>query len=349
SEADLPALYAALAAAGLGEAGAGTIVDITACPGTDTCKLGISSSRGLAAALSTRLGEICHTLDTAVQDLHIKVSGCFNSCGQHHVADLGFYGNSRSNDGYNVPHFQVMIGGKWTENAGAYGLAIGSVPSKGIPGLVDALAERYVRERQRGESFQGWTARLGKKELRSMLEPFMKIPAYKDQPGYSNDWGDPRAFTIGDLGTGECAGEVVSLFKMEIAQAESEAFEASVALEAGDTRGADGRAYRAMVLAARALVRTQFLDVGDDPARVVDEFRARFHDTKLFWDRFAGGKFAQYLFLRHQSPPARPTADDCRRLIEEANLFIDAAHACDQRLMQSAAAAQLGKLSGPAS
>jgi sulfite reductase (ferredoxin) len=90
SEADLPELYAALEDLGLGQPGAGTIVDVTSCPGTDTCKLGIASSRGLAGELSQRLAEKSHTLDESIQNLRIKVSGCFNSCGQHHVADLGF-------------------------------------------------------------------------------------------------------------------------------------------------------------------------------------------------------------------------------------------------------------------
>ncbi len=350
SELDLPALFEGLKAAGLGAPGAGTIVDITACPGTDTCKLGIASSRGLAAELRSRLEKKSATLDEAIKGLRIKISGCFNSCGQHHVGDLGFYGNSRTSDGYNVPHFQVVLGGKWTENAGAYGLAMGSVPSKSIPDVIDALTGRFVKERQRGETFQAWITRIGKKEARGIVEPFMKIPAYKDRPDYYTDWGDPRAFTIGDMGTGECAGEVVSLYKMEIAQAESEAFESQLSLESGDVRRADERAYRAMIMAARALVRTQFLDVGDDPKRIVGEFRTRFFDTQLFFDRFAGGKFAQYLFLRHESPPARLDADSCRRLIDEANLFIDAVHACEARVSTrgpaSAATGALGTGAG---
>ena len=105
SEADLPELYNALAEIGLNEPGAGTIADVTACPGTDTCKLGIASSRGLAAELRTHLAEKGVEMDAAVEGLRIKISGCFNSCGQHHVADLGFYGISRKVSGYTVPHF----------------------------------------------------------------------------------------------------------------------------------------------------------------------------------------------------------------------------------------------------
>ncbi|HEY3235278.1 MAG TPA: nitrite/sulfite reductase, partial [Polyangiaceae bacterium] len=96
SEGDLPALYSELVAIGLGDPGADTITDITACPGTDTCKLGISSSRGLAAELNRRLREKAEQMTDTAQSLHIKCSGCFNACGQHHVADLGFLGVSRN-------------------------------------------------------------------------------------------------------------------------------------------------------------------------------------------------------------------------------------------------------------
>src|SRR5256885_2178618 len=106
SEADLPELYRELKRIGLAEPGAGTIVDIVACPGTDTCKLGIASSRGLAGEIRSRLSEKFFKLDDAIKNLHIKISGCFNSCGQHHIADLGFYGTSRTIGNRKAPHFQ---------------------------------------------------------------------------------------------------------------------------------------------------------------------------------------------------------------------------------------------------
>jgi len=338
SASDLPDLYKDLKTAGLGDPGAGTIVDITACPGTDTCKLGIASSRGLAGELRTQLSVKSASMPDAIKDLKIKISGCFNSCGQHHISDIGFYGNSRKVGNFNVPHFQVIVGGQWDENAATYGLAAGSVPSKAVPQVIDALSQRYVDERQRGERFNQWVSRVGRKGIRAMLDPFMKVPAYEDDPSYYTDWSDPRSFTTGDMGVGECAGEVVSLFSIEIAKAESEAFEAQVVLDEGKYAEADRLAYRAMVLAARALVRVQYLDVGDDPGNIVKEFTERFFDTELFFDRFAKGKFAQYLFDRHTSPSSDPDADTARRLIEESQLFIEATHACESRLAAAAPA-----------
>lgn len=332
SEANLPALYGDLWAAGLAAPGAGTIVDITSCPGTDTCKLGIASSRGLAGELRTRLASQSASLPEAVKDLRIKVSGCFNSCGQHHVADIGFFGNSRRRNNRTVPHFQVVLGGQWQENAGSFGMAIGAVPSKAVPDALDAIVGRYAAERARGETFQQWTSRLGKKEIHAILEPFMEIPAYELAPGYYSDWGDPREFSIGDIGVGECAGEIVSLFSFEIAQAEGKAFDALLALDEADYPRADQLAYQAMLLAAKALVRTQYLDVGDDPGRIVGEFRSRFYDTRLFFDKYAHGKFAQYFFQRHERRNGAVDADAARQLADEANLFIEAVHACEARL-----------------
>ncbi|HEY2982278.1 MAG TPA: nitrite/sulfite reductase, partial [Anaerolineales bacterium] len=210
SEADLPEVYAALQTIGLGAPGAGTIVDVTSCPGTDTCKLGIASSRGLAGELRQRMAEKSHTMDEAVQNLHIKVSGCFNSCGQHHVADLGFYGVSRHSGNYTVPHFQVVLGGEWTHNAGSYGLAVGAVPSKRIPEVVERLTGRYVADRTKGETFQAFVQRIGKVEIKTMMEDLTKMPTHDEDPTLYTDWGDTREFTIGDMGVGECAGEVVS-------------------------------------------------------------------------------------------------------------------------------------------
>ena len=332
SEADLPALYAELAAIGLAAPGAGTIVDVTACPGTDTCKLGIAGSRGLAGALRSRLAAKSASLPEAISGLKIKISGCFNSCGQHHVADIGFYGNSRKIDKRTVPHFQLILGGQWTENAGSYGLAMGSIPSKAIPEAVEALTEAFAQGREKGERFQDWTRRMGKRSVREIIKPFMKVPLYAEDPDFYVDWADAREFTVGDLGVGECAGEVVSLFGIEVVKAESQAFDAQVALEERDEESAEDLAYRAMLSAARALVRTEHIDVTEDPDDIVNEFRTRFFDTERFFDKYARGKFGQYLLERHARPPDRIDRDTAARLVEESLLFIEAAHVCEARI-----------------
>jgi sulfite reductase (ferredoxin) len=334
SEADLPALYAELKAIGLSESGAGTIVDITSCPGTDTCKLGIASSRGLAAELRKRLATKGAELDEAIEGLRIKISGCFNSCGQHHAADIGFYGNSRKINGITVPHFQVVLGGQWKENAGSFGLAMGAVPSKNIPDVVERLGQRYIEERTKDESFQAYIQRIGKRNIKAMLDDLTQVPAFEENSWYYQDWGDTRTFTMDDLGIGECAGEVVSVTVMEIAAAEREVFEAQVSLEEGDISSATRSAYRAILRSARALVKEQFYDVPEDADTVVSEFRTRFFDTALF-----SLQFANYFFTAHQEGTEGIDATGAHRRIEEAQLFVEGAYTCYDKIATSEEAA----------
>jgi sulfite reductase (ferredoxin) len=339
SKADLPELYRALAAADLGGPGAGTILDIVSCPGTDTCKLGISSSRGLSAELRKRLEEKTFQLDEAVQNLHIKVSGCFNSCGQHHVADLGFYGVSRKVGGFAVPHFQVVLGGEWEHNAGSYGLPVAAVPSKNIPQVVTRLTEHYVANRAGKETFKEFVKRVGKVELKKLMDDLTKPPT--GDRSFFSDWGDPREYTLDDLGVGECAGEVVSLVEFDLGAAEREVFEAQLALDAGQVENAGNLAYHAMVHAAKALVKISYPNISDDEEQIISEFRSRYYDTEKFFDPFVGGKFAQHLFDAHahnQANGNQPrTAEATRYLIDEAQLFIDASHSCYNRLGTSVA------------
>ena len=330
SKKDLPEIYEALDAVRLAGPGAGTIVDVVTCPGTDTCKLGISSSRGLAAELRKRLGERNFQADDAVENLHIKISGCFNSCGQHHVADLGFYGVSRKVGGYAVPHFQVVLGGEWEHNAGSYGLPVAAIPSKNVPKVVTRLTGRYVEGRNPGESFKGFVKRIGKVELKSLLDDLSKPPA--GDRSYFSDWGDPREYSLEDMTTGECAGEVVSSVEFDLGAAEREVFEAELAFDNGQIDQAGKTAYQAMLDGARALVKIVNPMISNDPDQIVSEFRQHYFDTQKFWDPFAGGKFAQYLFDAHQKEGAPHTSDSSRYLIDEAQLFIDAAHSCYNKL-----------------
>jgi sulfite reductase (ferredoxin) len=333
SESDLPELYGALRSAGLANPSAETILDVATCPGTDTCKLGISSSRGLAAELRKTLAEKNLQFDEAVQNLHIKISGCFNSCGQHHVADLGFYGVSRKMSGYAVPHFQVVLGGEWTHNAGSYGMPVMAVPAKRIPKVVSRLIDQYSKERKNGEKFKDFISRVGKVKLKAALEDLAGSPADPADRSIFTDWGDPREYSLEDIGTGECAGEVVSPADFELAAAEREAFEAQVAWENGQIDQAGKLAYQAMVRAARGLVKLARTDIPDqDSDQIVQEFRTRFYDTQRFFDPFAGGKFAHYLFAAQQRNGQPHTADSARYLIDEAQLFIEAAHSCYQRM-----------------
>ena len=340
SGADAVAFYERLVALHMADPGAGTITDMTSCPGTDTCKLGISASRGLTSELRKRLTVIEDQLNPAVKALHMKASGCFNSCGQHHAADIGFTGVSRQVGGRKVPHFNIVLGGQWTENAKSYGLVVGAVPSKNIPKAVELITAHYLANREGEESFQAFIARIGKREFRKVLEPIQKPPAYEVDPSYYSDWGDPREYTIGDIGVGECAGELVPFVEFGLQEAEHQLHDAQDALEAGDAKAAAAGAFAAMVTAAKALVRHLEVQVTDDADDVVAHFKTHLHDTQLFHDPFAKGKFATYLLTMHSDQSYQDADPEvAHRTLDEAQLFLEAAHACYQRLTEAAAAA----------
>ncbi len=332
SEADLPAFYEALQRADLASPGASTIADIVSCPGTDTCKLGISASRGLAGELEKKFAKKLYT-DPEVEKLHIKASGCFNSCSQHHVADLGFLGVSRMVDGRRVAHFQLVLGGEWQNNGGAYGLAIGAYPSKRIPEVIDRVLAFWAQEREDGEALKAFVIRVGRGKIKKQLDDLRKVPSYEEEPEFYTDWGDAREYTVGDLGTGECAGEVVSIVEFGLQDAERRLFEAQLKLEASKSGEASIQAYKSMLTAAKALIMIFNIDIEEDADRVVADFRKHFDDTGRFHDPFAGAKFANYLLKRYENPPSEEDSlTTARENIDEAQLFIEAAQSCYQRL-----------------
>ncbi len=342
---DLVALHKDLYDAKLALSGAGTISDVTSCPGTDTCKLGISSSRGLSAELRERFEARELQFDPVVKNVKVNVSGCPNSCGLHHIGDIGFYGSSRNVGAYKVPHFQLMLGGALEDNAGNYGLAVGAVPSKRAPEVADRLLELYTAQREDEETFRGWVLRVGKKAIKEQLQDLLSVPGHDEDPSFYVDWHDAREYSIGDIGVGECAGEIVTLTQFSLATAESKAFDASVILDesaaTGDERfrEAANLAYEAMVDAAQGLLKINDPDVSPDPQTVFSRFQREFLETELFFERYIGASEAQYFISTHQAGGAVRDRDEARRRVEESQVFIEAAHACYSRLLQTQPAA----------
>jgi sulfite reductase (ferredoxin) len=244
------------------------------------------------------------------------------------MADIGFWGVSRKRNGYNVPHFQIVLGGQWAENAGSYGLAIVAVPGRNIPAATDRIVQYYVDEREGDESFQAFVSRVGKPSLRTLLEDLVEVPTYEEDRSFYSNWGDPREFTLGDMGIGECAGQVVSPVEFGLQASEREIFSAQDRLDQGDPAGAADIAYGAMLIAARTLAREKQAGLGESPEDVVAAFKAHLFDTGLFHDPYAGGKFGSYLFRVHgeHNNGFDATPERARQRVEEAQLFIEAAH-----------------------
>lgn len=165
----------------------------------------------------------------------------------------------------------------------------------------------------------------------------MQVPPHEEDPSFYVDWSDAREFTIGDLGVGECAGELVSPIDFQLAACEREAFEAQLLLEAGQIDRAAQTAYKAMMHGAQALLRFKLGAFPEEPEAVYQQFRTHFYDTQLFFDPFAQGKFAHYYFAAHARNGAPHDPESARRQIEEAQLFLEAAHSCYARMLAAPA------------
>jgi sulfite reductase (ferredoxin) len=234
----------------------------------------------------------------------------------------------------------LILGGQWTQNAGSYGLAMGAIPSKRIPEVVDRLTSRYLSDRQGEETFQAFIQRIGKAECKKLLDDLAEVPSHDEAPDLYVDWADAREFTRGDMGVGECAGEVVSPVEFALAACEREVFEAQLSLEKRQLDQAVGGAYASMLHGAAALLRHRRLMVGDDPDTIVNEFRTHFYDTQVFFDPFARGQFAEHFFRAHERVGKnghRGDGEFARQLVEEAQLFIEACHNCYGRMLAAAA------------
>jgi len=226
----------------------------------------------------------------------------------------------------------VLLGGEWANNAGSYGLAIGAVPSKRIPETVDRITGRYRAERLDGETFQAFIKRIGKAECKKMIEEFAAVPTHEEDPSFYSDWGDPREFTLGDIGVGECAGEVVYPIDFQLVACEREVFEAQLQLDGGNIEKAARMAYESMLHGAQALLKFKFLVAPEEAAMIVDDFRKQFYDTEIFFDPFVRGKFAQDFFRIHEESALPKTNETAHQLIEEAQLFIEACYSCYARM-----------------
>ncbi len=196
----LPQMYKALDEIGLADAGAREIDDVTTCPGAYSCNLGITKAMNLGAALAA---EVRDYPDSLVRKLQIKVSGCPNSCGQHWIGDLGFYGNARKIDGKEVPYYQMLLGGGY-DDAGLmrFGVAVQSIPARLAPTAVRRVLEHYVANRRAGETFRDYVLRHKVETFRLMTNDLAK-PA-ETFPEMYQDWGDEMGYSL-KLGRGECA------------------------------------------------------------------------------------------------------------------------------------------------
>lgn len=202
-EGSLPALHAALTAIGLGEPDAGRIADVVACPGTDSCKLGITSSQGVGAAIREAIAS-WNIDDPLVDEIYIKASGCPNGCGQHHLGAIGLQGSSFSANNATIPCFDIFLGGGNYIGGGKYGVRVARVPSKRAPQAIRKIIDHYLAHRQDGERFIDFVDRVGPKSFDPLLDEFKEVgPVHQDIQMYM-DWGKDELFQV-IRGEGECS------------------------------------------------------------------------------------------------------------------------------------------------
>jgi sulfite reductase (NADPH) hemoprotein beta-component len=156
---DVRDLYGRLAAAGLGLAEASTIADVASCPGAESCRLAVTQSRGLGRLLEDHLRSR-PDLIAAAEGIRIKISGCPNGCGQHHIATLGFQGSVRRVGSKAVPQYFVMVGGATEADGASFARLAAKVPARRMPQVVERLIAMYIRDRQDAESATEFFARV---------------------------------------------------------------------------------------------------------------------------------------------------------------------------------------------
>jgi sulfite reductase beta subunit-like hemoprotein len=202
TEEQLPKLYARLDAIGMAEPGAELSRDVVACPGADTCNLAVTQSRGLADAISARLEEEGLS---EVGGIRTNISGCTNSCGQHHIADIGFSGAERRAHGQSAPGYTMLLGGYVGDTQINFGERALRLPAKAAPEAAVRVVRRFSENREAGETFRGWMDREGGvKVIAEDLKDLDVFPTFEENPDFYVDYGETGPY-VAEVGESECA------------------------------------------------------------------------------------------------------------------------------------------------
>ncbi len=198
-------VWRALAELELGDAGADEISDTVSCPGTDSCKLGITSSMGLNQAIQDRIVQMDLT-DPLTRRMHIKMSGCPNGCSQHHIADIGFYGASIKVGQRTIPAYIPHVGGVYEGGEVRYGQRLKArLPAKRVPEAVERWVRFYESERETGEPFRAFVDRVGTQQFELQVKDLtLPVEFNLENMNQFIDWNREAPFEV-QRGEGECA------------------------------------------------------------------------------------------------------------------------------------------------
>jgi sulfite reductase beta subunit-like hemoprotein len=202
SEGQLPALYERLVAADMARPGAELSRDVVACPGADTCNLAVTQSRGLASAIGAALDEAGLA---EVGGLRVNISGCTNSCGQHHTSDIGFFGAERRAHGQSAPGYQMLLGGYVGQEQIHFGRKALRLPAKNAAEATVRVVGRFAGEREAGERFIDWLERSGgASEVAAGLKDLDEFPTPDEGPEFYVDYDETGPY-VAEIGESECA------------------------------------------------------------------------------------------------------------------------------------------------
>jgi sulfite reductase (ferredoxin) len=203
TEEQLPTLYARLDTMGMAQPGAELARDVVSCPGADTCNLAVTQSRGLADAIGTALDDAGLA---EVGGIRVNISGCTNSCGQHHVADIGFLGVERRANGQPAPGYQLQLGGRIGQMEVEFAAKTMRLPAKNAPEATVRLVRRFAGEREAGEEFGQWLDRIGgPSAVAADLKELDQFPPPEERPDFYIDFDETGPYSA-EVGAGECAG-----------------------------------------------------------------------------------------------------------------------------------------------
>jgi len=199
----LEALHQRLQAAGLGAAGANTVADVVSCPGAESCKLAVTQSRGLGQVLTEYLDSHPEYV-SLVEEGDIKISGCPNGCGQHHIVAIGFQGSVRKIGSRALPQYFVLVGGGATESGAKFGRVVSKVPTRRLTTALDRLLTLYKERREPGESLGAFYRRVPAETVTALLKDLAQMLPNEATANDFVDLGETRAFEMVVM-EGECA------------------------------------------------------------------------------------------------------------------------------------------------
>ncbi|CAM1347036.1 HEPN domain-containing protein [Tenacibaculum crassostreae] len=253
-EAFLSFFYTELQKLGFAEVGYNSLTDITACPGTDTCNLGIASSTGIALELEKVLkNEYPEYAEN--KSLTIKISGCMNACGQHNMAHIGYQGMSINSGKFVAPALQVLIGGGVLGNGkGRFADKLIKIPSKRGPESLRILLNDFEINQQRNEDFLTYYDRQGKTYFYDILKHLSDTDNLTE--GDFIDWGHDKQY-VKAIGVGECAGVVIDLVATLLFESEEKLENASLALQEKQWSDSIYYSYSALINTAKAILTSE--------------------------------------------------------------------------------------------